>query len=49
MKRRQLRAIPHASENAGMNLVIVIVAGLALYVAFITVLHEWLIGVRPFG
>lgn len=48
LKRRPKRAVPHMRES-GSNLVIVLVAGLALYVAFTLWLHAMLIGVRPLG
>lgn len=48
LKRRPVRAVPGAPESA-MNDVIVVVVGLALYVAFAFWFHELLFGVRPFG
>lgn len=48
MKRRTERAIP-GLPPAKMNDVIAVVAGLALYVAFVLWLHKWLIGVSPIG
>jgi len=48
VKRRPLRAVPHLPESKA-NLIIVLVAGLGLYVAFTLWLHAMLIGVRPFG
>jgi uncharacterized membrane protein len=48
VKRRPLRAVPHLPESKA-NLIIVLVAGLALYVVFAGWLHAMLIGVRPFG
>ncbi|SFM13130.1 NnrU family protein [Marinobacter zhejiangensis] len=46
LKRRQPRATP-ALPTTGFNDIIAIVAGLALYAAFITGLHAKLIGVAP--
>jgi uncharacterized membrane protein len=43
-----LRAAP-ALTASWLNDVIALVAGLALYVAFVVWAHAWLIGVRPFG
>ncbi len=48
MKRQTERAIP-GLPPAKMNDVIAVVAGLALYVAFVLWLHNWLIGVSPIG
>ena len=48
MKRRTEGPIP-GLPPAKMNDVIAIVAGLALYVAFVLWLHKWLIGVSPVG
>ena len=46
LKRRPARAVPSAPES-GMNDVIAIVLGLALYFAFAFWAHEALIGMRP--
>ena len=48
LKRRTVRAVPGAPASA-LNDAIVIVGGLALYVAFALVLHRWLFGVAPLG
>jgi uncharacterized membrane protein len=48
LKRRAPRAVPGAPPSA-MNDVIVVVAGLALYVVFMLWGHRWLVGVSPFG
>lgn len=45
-KRRVMRQIHTAPPNK-MNDVIAVVAGLAIYVAFVLWLHLWLIGVSP--
>jgi len=47
LKKRPARPLPGATES-NKNDVIIIVVGLALYVAFVFWLHELLIGVRPF-
>ncbi|MEX2353145.1 MAG: NnrU family protein [Gammaproteobacteria bacterium] len=47
LKRRPVRTVPHVPES-GMNTVLVIIAGLVLYVIFAMWLHVPLIGVRPF-
>ena len=44
MKRRQQRPLPGAPAS-GINDVIAIIGGVALYLAFVFVLHRWLIGV----
>ncbi len=46
LKRRAPRPVPGAPARAG-NDVIVVVAGLALFVVFYLWLHQWLIGVSP--
>ena len=48
VKRRPVREVPHIRESTA-NIVIVIVLGLGLYVAFALWLHGALIGVKPFG
>ena len=48
MKRRTQRPIPGAPPSKANDL-IVVVFGLALYVAFALWLHTWLIGVSPIG
>ncbi len=48
LRRRTPRAVPGAPASA-LNDAIVIVGGLALYVAFALVLHRWLFGVAPLG
>jgi uncharacterized membrane protein len=48
MKWRQPHPVPSAPESR-LNDLIVIVAGLALYVIFVLGLHRWLIGVSPLG
>jgi uncharacterized membrane protein len=45
-KRRVVRPIPTAPPNK-INDVIAVVAGLAIYVAFVLWLHTWMIGVSP--
>jgi uncharacterized membrane protein len=45
-KRRAVRPIPTAPPSK-MNDVIAVVAGLAIYVAFVLWLHTWMIGVSP--
>lgn len=45
-KRRVMRPIHTAPPNK-MNDVIAVVAGLAIYVAFVLWLHTWMIGVSP--
>jgi uncharacterized membrane protein len=45
-KRRVSRPVPGAPPS-GMNDVIAVVGGLALYVIFVLWLHRWLIGVPP--
>jgi hypothetical protein len=44
MKRREQRPLPGAPASS-INDVIAVVAGLALYMAFVFKLHGWLIGV----
>ena len=46
MGRREQRPIPGAPSSK-MNDIIVVVAGVALYGAFVFKLHTWLIGVSP--
>jgi uncharacterized membrane protein len=46
LKRRTPRSVPHVPAS-GANDAIAVVAGLALYVAFVLWLHAWLIGVAP--
>lgn len=46
LKRRPVRAIPGAPARPANDL-IAIVAGLALYAAFVLKLHLWLFGVNP--
>jgi uncharacterized membrane protein len=48
MKRRTQRPVPGAPPSR-VNDAIVVVVGLALYVAFALWLHTWLIGVSPIG
>jgi uncharacterized membrane protein len=48
MKRRTQRSIPGAPPSKA-NDIIAVLAGLALYVAFVLWLHTWLIGVSPIG
>jgi uncharacterized membrane protein len=48
MKHRVPRPVPGAPPSK-LNDIIAIVAGLALYVAFVLWLHRWLIGVPPVG
>ena len=48
MKSRTPRAIPSAPSSPS-NDIISIVAGVALYLATVLWLHEWVIGVRPFA
>ena len=48
MKHRTQRPIPGVPPSK-TNDIIVVLAGLALYVAFILWLHTWLIGVSPIG
>ncbi len=52
VKRReqagQVRAVPGLPAS-GLNDVIVVVAGLALYLVFVFWAHAWLFGVRPFA
>jgi uncharacterized membrane protein len=45
-KRRAVRPI-HTAPPSKMNDVIAVVAGLAIYVAFVLWLHLWMIGVSP--
>lgn len=47
-KRRVVRPI-HTAPPSKMNDVIAVIAGLAIYVAFVLWLHRWLIGVSPLG
>ncbi len=46
LKKRPARSLPGAKESRA-NDIIVVVVGLALYLAFAFVAHEMLIGVRP--
>lgn len=48
LKRRQPRAVP-ALPKSGINDLIAVVGGLALYVVFALWLHQILIGIKPFG
>ena len=48
MKHRVQRPVPGAPPS-GLNDVIAVVGGLALYGAFVLWLHAWLIGVSPLG
>jgi uncharacterized membrane protein len=48
MKHRTQRPVPSAPPSK-VNDIIAIVAGLALYVAFVFWLHAWLFGVSPLG
>ena len=48
IKRRTQRTVPGAPPTR-VNDAIVVIAGLALYVAFVLWLHTWLIGVSPIG
>lgn len=48
LKYRPARAIPGAPPSA-LNDVIAVVAGLALYAAFVLWLHRWLIGIPVMG
>jgi uncharacterized membrane protein len=48
VKRRPIRPVPSAPARA-INDVIVVVVGVALYVAFLLWGHTWLIGVSPLG
>lgn len=48
LKRRTPRAIPGAPES-GVNDIIAVVVGLAVYVLFVVWAHRALIGVAPFG
>ena len=48
MKRRTQRPIA-STRAAKANDIIVLVGGLALYVAFVLFLHAWLFGVSPIG
>lgn len=48
LKRRVPRALPGAPES-GMNDIIAVVVGLAIYVLFVLWAHRALIGVAPFG
>jgi uncharacterized membrane protein len=47
-KRRVVRPI-HTAPPSKANDVIAVIAGLAIYVAFVLWLHRWLIGVSPLG
>lgn len=47
-KRRSMRPLPGVPASKA-NDIIVVVVGLALYVATVLWLHEALIGIRPFG
>jgi uncharacterized membrane protein len=48
VKRRPIRPVPSAPARP-INDVIVVVVGMALYVAFLLWGHAWLIGVSPLG
>jgi uncharacterized membrane protein len=48
MKRRTQRPVPGAPASKA-NDIIVVIGGLALYVAFALWLHTWLIGVPAIG
>lgn len=48
VKRRRPRPVPGAPRSPA-NDIIIVVAGLALYVAIVLWLHMWLIGVPPMG
>ena len=48
MKRRTARTVPGAPPSKA-NDIIAVLAGLALYVAFVLWLHTWLFGVSPIG
>jgi len=48
MKSRDARPLPGAPESKANDFIVVVV-GLAMYVAFVLWLHEMWIGVRPFG
>ena len=48
LKHRVTRAVPGAPPSKANDMIVVVV-GLALYVATVLWLHEMLIGVRPFG
>lgn len=45
LKHRPAKPLPQAASPSGRNDVIAIVAGLALYAAFVFRLHYWLIGI----
>ena len=47
--RNRIQQAVAASQASKLNDVIAVVAGLALYVAFVLKLHIWLIGVSPIG
>ena len=47
--RNRIQQAVAASQPSKLNDVIAVVAGLALYVAFVLKLHIWLIGVSPIG
>lgn len=48
MKRREQRPVPGARPSR-LNDAVAVIAGLALYAAFVFGLHRWLIGVSPIG
>ncbi len=48
MKRRVARPLPGLPKS-NTNDILVVVLGLAIYVAFVLWLHEMLIGIKPFG
>ena len=48
MKRREPRAVPGAPPSR-WNDAVAVVAGLAIYVAFVLGTHRWLFGVSPIG
>ena len=47
--KRRTYVPPHGAPAHKANDLIIIVAGLLLYVVFITMLHAWLFGVSPLG
>lgn len=47
-RRDRAKGVIYKAISAKRDLIAVVI-GLAFYVAFVFVLHEWLIGVRPFG
>lgn len=48
MRHREPQTVP-GGRPSNLNDVIALVAGLVLYVAFVSKLHVWLIGVSPLG